>query len=304
MARGKKRVIEEESSEAESDFDEEPSPSGQEVEPQNEKSLYEVLGVSKSASQAEVKKAYHRMALILHPDKNPGNEDAKEKFQVLQRVFSVLGDPEKRKVYDQTGSLEDSELSGDQFNNLYDYYRSVYQKVTAEDIDSYEASYRGSALETEELKGYYKRFKGDMRKVFGWLVCSREDLDSHRFKETLDQAIAEGSLEEYPRYRKWAKGVAKKPKPAEDPLARPQKKSIKSNGALSDLTALIRKGQAERNSDFFSKLEEKYGIAKGGKNKGRASANEPSEEEFQAAQQRVLHGGAVKPKKHRAARVE
>ncbi|TQD78891.1 hypothetical protein C1H46_035549 [Malus baccata] len=73
----------------------------------NEKSLYEVLGVERSATQQEIKKAYHKLALRLHPDKNPGDEEAKEKFQQLQKVISILGDEEKRALYDETGCLDD-----------------------------------------------------------------------------------------------------------------------------------------------------------------------------------------------------
>ncbi|CAA0834156.1 Chaperone DnaJ-domain superfamily protein [Striga hermonthica] len=61
----------------------------------NVKSLYEILGVEKTASQPEIKKAYYKLALRLHPYKNPGDEEGKEKFQQLQKVISILGDEEK-----------------------------------------------------------------------------------------------------------------------------------------------------------------------------------------------------------------
>jgi len=57
-------------------------------------------------------------------------QEATEKFQSLQRVFQVLSDPQRRAVYDQTGSLADSEeLAGKDFNTLYEYYRDLYKKV-------------------------------------------------------------------------------------------------------------------------------------------------------------------------------
>ena len=68
------------------------------------KSLYESIGVAKDATPTEIKKAYHRMALKLHPDKNPDNPDAAKQFQTLQKVYGVLGDVDKRKTYDETGA--------------------------------------------------------------------------------------------------------------------------------------------------------------------------------------------------------
>jgi molecular chaperone DnaJ len=64
---------------------------------------YEVLGVSKSASQDEIKKAYRKLARKHHPDSNPGDAAAEERFKELQDAHDVLSDPEKRKQYDQLG---------------------------------------------------------------------------------------------------------------------------------------------------------------------------------------------------------
>ena len=64
---------------------------------------YEILGLTKEASADEIKKAYRKTALKYHPDRNPGDKSAEEKFKEAAEAYSVLSDPEKRQRYDQFG---------------------------------------------------------------------------------------------------------------------------------------------------------------------------------------------------------
>ncbi len=64
---------------------------------------YKILGVDKNASQDEIKKAYRKLAVKYHPDKNQGNKEAEEKFKEIGEAYEVLGDAEKRKKYDALG---------------------------------------------------------------------------------------------------------------------------------------------------------------------------------------------------------
>lgn len=64
---------------------------------------YEVLGVPKTADEAEIKKAYRKLAMQFHPDKNPDNKEAEEKFKEASEAYEVLSDKDKRQIYDQYG---------------------------------------------------------------------------------------------------------------------------------------------------------------------------------------------------------
>jgi len=69
----------------------------------NDKDYYDILGVPRSASTEEIKKAYREKAMKFHPDRNQGDSDAEEKFKEASEAYSVLGNPEKRSIYDQFG---------------------------------------------------------------------------------------------------------------------------------------------------------------------------------------------------------
>ena len=85
---------------------------------------YKILGVDKSASQDDVKKAYKKLARKYHPDLNPNDPDAHRKFQEINEANEVLSDPEKRKKYDQYG---ENWKHADEFEAQQQQYRQ-YQK--------------------------------------------------------------------------------------------------------------------------------------------------------------------------------
>lgn len=69
----------------------------------SKRDYYEVLGVSKSADKAELKKAYRRLAMKNHPDRNPDDKEAEARFKEAKEAYEVLTDPQKRQAYDQYG---------------------------------------------------------------------------------------------------------------------------------------------------------------------------------------------------------
>lgn len=85
---------------------------------------YEILGLSRHADEEEIKRAYRQLALRYHPDRNPGDKDAEEKFKQAAEAYEVLRDPQKRALYDQFGhaGLQQTNFTG--FHNFEDIFAS------------------------------------------------------------------------------------------------------------------------------------------------------------------------------------
>src|SRR5437660_33302 len=91
---------------------------------------YEILGVERSAGEEEIKKAYRKLAVKFHPDKNPGDKTAEERFKELGEAYEALSDPQKRQVYDQYGHAAfDRRTSGfgrGGFHDPFEIFREVF----------------------------------------------------------------------------------------------------------------------------------------------------------------------------------
>src|SRR5205809_2386591 len=99
---------------------------------------YDVLGVDRSAGEEEIKKAYRKLALKYHPDKNPGDKTAEEKFKELGEAYEALSDPQKRAAYNHYGHAAFDARSragrAGGFHDPFDIFREVFSSGGAGSI--------------------------------------------------------------------------------------------------------------------------------------------------------------------------
>ena len=96
----------------------------------HKRDYYEVLGVSRQADEEEIKKAYRKMALQYHPDRNPGDKEAEERFKEAAEAYEVLHDPQKRDLYDRFGheGLKNTGFSGfGGFEDIFSSFGDIFE---------------------------------------------------------------------------------------------------------------------------------------------------------------------------------
>jgi molecular chaperone DnaJ len=118
---------------------------------------YEILGVSKTASAEEIKKAYRKVAIQFHPDKNPGNKEAEEKFKEAAEAYEVLSDSEKRSQYDRFGhSLGGRGFQGHEMNmeDIFSQFGDIFGGG-----NPFESFFGGGGGRSRQRKGSNLRIK-------------------------------------------------------------------------------------------------------------------------------------------------
>lgn len=146
---------------------------------------YEILGVSKNATSDEIKKAYRTLAFKYHPDRNPGDSAAEEKFKQINSAYDVLGDETKRRQYDLGGYSNNSYNNNQNYQRQYQYTYSnpfgnedFWQWATGseenqQNQDSEEYDYSNYQRHSTSRKSYISKFFVKILQVFVSLFMFR-----------------------------------------------------------------------------------------------------------------------------------
>ncbi|CEG35405.1 Molecular chaperone (DnaJ superfamily) [Plasmopara halstedii] len=266
--------------------------------------LYAVLCVERSAGTRDITRAYRKLALKYHPDKQRGDDasraKATAKFQAVSAIHSILSDKEARAVYDESGTIlaDASDEKSPSFQTWSQYFARVFPKVTKEKITEFEEEYRFSEEERRDVLIAYTKYEGEMQHVMDTIMLSIDD-DENRFVEMIQKAIEDKEVKNFPAWKKYIRNQSKK-KERKLTLAEQKRKIAKREKearAAEDLFNKIRGKHIDRSQCstalsterkrgfelLLGSLEAKY--AEKGKKSKRKS--EPSEEEFKAAQTRL-----------------
>ena len=136
----------------------------------SKRDYYDILGVSNNASEEAIKKAYRKLAMKYHPDRNPNKKDAEEKFKEVQEAYDILGNKQKRESYDRHGH------SGVDFGSSASAggFAEAFGDIFGEIFGSSKQSSRGADLKTEleiTLEQAATGVKAEVR-VPGWDTCN------------------------------------------------------------------------------------------------------------------------------------
>lgn len=238
------------------------------------KSLYEVLDIEKGATNEQIKKAYRKASLKIHPDRVDASEKehATKKFQVLAQVHFVLSDDERRKLYDDNGIIVNDDSLESQAD-WDEYWRLLFPKISEKDIQSFLDSYVGSEEEEKDLIKIYDRFEGDMDKISQTHISFDED----RTTDQLNRLIAEDKIKSYQKFAnesqlkksRRSKRAQREAKQAEKLKKEMKDKAGNSVDSMADLTAMI-KNKSQNNFDsMIASLEAKYSNGNKGKKRKR-----------------------------------
>lgn len=227
--------------------------------------LYRVLGVRREASDGEVRRGYHKVSLQVHPDRvdEGDKKDATLRFQILGRVYAVLSDREQRTVYDEQGTVDEDSAVLNQDRDWEAYWRLLFKKISLEDIQAFEKTYKGSEEELADIKQAYLDFKGDMDQIMESVLCVQYT-EEPRIRNIIQQAIDAKEVPSYNAFVKESKqkmNARKRRAQEEAKEAEMSRKELGLDEGVDNLKALIQSRQKDRQKEmdnFLAQMEAKY----------------------------------------------
>lgn len=231
------------------------------------KDVYKLYEVRKDAPEKEIKKAYYKLSLKVHPDrvKEEDKEEATEKFKVLSKIHSVLSDKDKRALYDEKGVIDDDDDDslGTKWMTMWQQF---FKPISTEDITNFEKQYVGAELERNDIKKAYLNGKGCINYMLNcvpFMSCE----DEPRISTIVREMIASGEVPEYKTFTEEPKTKRdrrhkKYAKEEQEAAALKEKHAKKANDKTSSLEQQIALRQSQREGGFASlldRLAQKYG---------------------------------------------
>src|SRR5437762_77668 len=120
--------------------------------PPSKRDFYEVLGVGRDAAQEEIKKAYRQLALKCHPDRNPGDKEAEERFKEASAAYQIVGDPERRAQYDRFGHAAFDQQSGFSGFDFSAGFEDLFSDIFGDFFGGGRGRSRGRSRRGEDLR--------------------------------------------------------------------------------------------------------------------------------------------------------
>ncbi|XP_067136335.1 dnaJ homolog subfamily C member 9 [Centruroides vittatus] len=223
------------------------------------KNLYEILNVEKDASNDQIKKAYRLLSLKVHPDhaEEEKKEESTRRFQTLAKIYLILSDEDRRKIYDETGSADDEDCYLED-RDWYAYWRSLFPRITDEDIKSYLTKYKGSEEEINDIKEYYLKYEGDLNKISQCVIGYETERD--RYIEIIRDMISKEEVPEFKKFTQQCKKQQKNKYKKEAKEAEKMKRKLRT-GDNKSLEEMIGNNRIQREGRFdhmLADLEKKY----------------------------------------------
>lgn len=236
--------------------------------------VYKLLGITKDAKDKDIKKAYHKVSLLVHPDRVPEaqKEESTEKFKVLSKIYQVLTDPQRRALFDEQGIIDDDDEG--KLATWMELWEKIFKPITVEDISNYEKEYIGSDVERRDIKMAYLGGKGCINYMMNHVPFMAVE-DEPRIKEVVAGMIESEEVPEYKifteepaakrnkRHRKYARESEEaKVIKERDERRRQRDAEAAQESAGGNLEQQILSRRSHRESNYNSlmdRLLEKYG---------------------------------------------